>query len=103
MDDIPTHYANIIKVQRTPLDFSLIFGSKVAPGFEFQDPGDAEQDIGIQTSLCRILLSPTTAKILVKYLGDSVKAYERATGAEIPMPGGVEVTGGDSADKGGSA
>ncbi len=82
---IPTYYANILRVQRTPVDFTIIFASKVASGIA------SASDEGVETDHCRIVLSPVAAKLMVKHLGMTVESYEESTGSKIPVPGDIEV------------
>lgn len=71
--DAPLIYTNMARIAHTRTEF-LIDLARYLPG---------EPDAAVQA---RVLLTPLSAKLLHRALGDSLARYEAAYG-EIPLPG----------------
>jgi hypothetical protein len=70
--DIQPIYANLVRIAHSPADLVLDFAHLL--------PGESKARVG-----ARILMSPLSAKLLYRALGDNVARYE-ATFGEIRMP-----------------
>ena len=71
--DLEAVYANLARITHSPSEFIFDFAQML--------PGLKEPDIK-----SRILLSPLTAKLIYKALGDNLNKYEKVFG-EISIPG----------------
>ena len=71
--DLDVVYANLVRITHSPSEFVLDFTQML--------PGLKEPDLK-----SRILISPLSAKLLHKALGDNLAKYETAFG-EISLPG----------------
>jgi hypothetical protein len=72
-DDLDPVYANMVRITHSPSEFVFDF-AQMLPGI----PGPAFKS--------RVLLSPLSAKLIYKALGDNLAKYEAAFG-EISVPG----------------
>lgn len=72
--DLEAAYANLARITHTPSEFVFDF-AQILPGFK------------APMLKSRILLSPLSAKLIFKALGENLAKYEAAFG-EIPIPGG---------------
>ena len=71
--DLEAKYANLARITHSPSEFVFDF-AQMLPGLQ------APQ------FMSRILLSPLSAKLIYKALGDNLAKYEASFG-EIPIPG----------------
>ncbi|MBM3152551.1 MAG: DUF3467 domain-containing protein [Chloroflexi bacterium] len=69
----PVIYANLVRISHSPADIVLDFAHLL--------PGETRASVG-----ARILMSPLSAKLLYKALGENLARYEAAFG-EINLPG----------------
>lgn len=69
----PVHYANLVRITHSPSEFVLDY-ARMLPGLKEPDIVD------------RVLLSPQTAKLLFRALGENIAKYEARFG-EIDLPG----------------
>ncbi len=70
--DLQAIYANLARISHSPADIVMDFAHLL--------PGEKKAKIG-----ARILMSPLSAKLLYRALGENLARYEAAFG-EIPMP-----------------
>jgi hypothetical protein len=70
--ELQSVYANLVRIAHSPADMVLDFAHLL--------PGESRAKIG-----ARILMSPLSAKLLYKALGENLARYETAFG-EIKMP-----------------
>lgn len=70
--DIQPVYANLVRIAHSPADLVLDFAHLL--------PGETKARVG-----ARILMSPLSAKLLYRALGENLARYESAFG-EIHMP-----------------
>jgi len=70
--DIQPVYANLVRIAHSPADLVLDFAHLL--------PGESKARVG-----ARILMSPLSAKLLYRALGENLARYEAAFG-EISMP-----------------
>jgi hypothetical protein len=70
--DIQPVYANLVRIAHSPADLVLDFAHLM--------PGESKARVG-----ARILMSPLSAKLLYRALGENLARYEAAFG-EITMP-----------------
>ena len=70
--DIQTVYANLVRIAHSPADLVFDFAHLL--------PGETRARVG-----SRILMSPLSAKLLYRALGENLARYEAAFG-EIAMP-----------------
>jgi hypothetical protein len=73
----PTSYANVARIQHTPVEFAIDFGV-IAP----ENPAM----VSIQH---RVVMSPQHAKALFKALGENLMKYEEKFG-QINFPGDIK-------------
>jgi len=71
-DDLRPVYANLVRIAHSPADIVLDFAHLL--------PGENKARVG-----SRILMSPLSAKLLYKALGENLVRYEAAFG-EIALP-----------------
>ena len=71
--DLDVVYANLVRITHSPSEFIFDF-AQMLPGF------------GQPELKSRVLLSPLSAKLLHKALGDNLTKYEKTFG-EISIPG----------------
>lgn len=72
--DLAPIYANLVRIAHSPADLVLDFAHLL--------PGETRARVG-----ARILMTPLSAKLLYKALGENLARYEAAFG-EINMPAG---------------
>lgn len=70
--DQPVIYANLVRIAHSPADMVLDFAHLL--------PGEKQANVG-----ARILMSPLSAKLLHRALGENLARYEAAFG-EITVP-----------------
>lgn len=70
--DLETTYANLARIAHSPADIVLEFGHLL--------PGGKKAKVG-----ARVVMTPISAKLLLKALNENITRYERAYG-EIQMP-----------------
>jgi len=70
--DQPVIYANLVRIAHSPADIVLDFAHLL--------PGESKARVG-----ARILMSPLSAKLLYRALGENLSRYEAAFG-EITIP-----------------
>jgi hypothetical protein len=75
--DLDAAYANLARITHTPSEFVFDF-AQILPGLK------------APKFLSRILLSPLSAKLIYKALGDNLAKYEAAFG-EISIPGSTSL------------
>ncbi len=75
--DQPVIYANLARIAHSPADIVLDFAHML--------PGDNKARLG-----ARILMSPLSAKLLYRALGENIGRYEAAFG-EINVPGNTNL------------
>jgi hypothetical protein len=75
--DLALVYANLVRIAHSPADLVLDFAHWL--------PGDPRARVG-----ARILMSPLSAKLLHRALGENLARYEAAFG-EIPVPGNASL------------
>jgi len=71
-DDLKPTYANLVRITHSPADLVLDFSHLI--------PGEGKARVG-----ARIVMSPVSAKLLFKALGDNLAHFE-ATFGEILLP-----------------
>lgn len=71
--DLSPIYANLVRIAHSPADLVLDFAHLL--------PGETRARVG-----ARILMTPLSAKLLYKALGENLARYEASFG-EIQMPG----------------
>lgn len=69
-----TAYSNLARIAHSPADFVIDFAHWL--------PGETQAFIQ-----ARVLMSPLSAKLLLRALAENIARYEAAFG-EIPIPGG---------------
>lgn len=70
--DLPTIYANFVRIAHSPADFVLDFAHLL--------PGEQQARVRV-----RVLMSPLSAKLLLRALSENIARYEAAFG-EIVLP-----------------
>lgn len=75
--DLDAAYSNLARITHTPSEFVFDF-AQILPGLK------------APKFLSRILLSPLSAKLIYKALGDNLAKYEAAFG-EISIPGSTSL------------
>ena len=70
--ELPTTYANLARIAHSPADIVLEFAHLL--------PGSQQAKVGT-----RVVMTPVSAKLLLKALNDNLTRYENAFG-EITMP-----------------
>lgn len=75
--DLEAVYANLARITHTPSEFVFDF-AQILPGLK------------VPKLQSRILLSPLSAKLIYKALGDNLAKYEAAFG-EISIPGSTSL------------
>ncbi len=70
--ELPTTYANLARIAHSPADIVLEFAHLL--------PGSKKAKVG-----ARVVMTPVSAKLLLKALNDNLARYENAFG-EITMP-----------------
>ena len=76
-EDLDSVYSNLARITHTPSEFVFDF-AQILPG------------IKVPKLQSRILLSPLSAKLIYKALGDNLAKYEAAFG-EISIPGSTSL------------
>jgi hypothetical protein len=75
--DLDAVYANLARITHTPSEFVFDF-AQILPGLK------------VPKLQSRVLLSPLSAKLIFKALGDNLAKYEAVFG-EIPIPGSTSL------------
>ena len=75
--DLEAVYANLARITHTPSEFVFDF-AQILPG------------LGAPKLQSRVLLSPLSAKLIYKALGDNLAKYESTFG-EVPIPGSTSL------------
>lgn len=70
--DLPTIYANFVRIAHSPADFVFDFAHLL--------PGEQQAKVRV-----RVLMSPLSAKLLLRALSENIARYEAAFG-EINVP-----------------
>ena len=78
-ENIQPVYANLVRIAHSPADLVFDFAHLL--------PGESKARVG-----ARILMSPLSAKLLYRALGENLARYEAAFG-EIHVPGDPDLAG----------